>query len=379
MRRILIFFVLLGCAHAPPGADLELHKRALVVDTHSDVTQEIVYHGVDLSKRRAAGHEDLPRMQEGGIDAQFFSIWIDPEQIKADKWFEESMRQIDAVAAMARANPQSIALARTAAEVRSNAARGVMSALLGVEGGHSLLPGDGEEQLAHLRAFAERGVRYMTITWSNSNPLGGSSGDEGQVLGLTELGRRALDEMQRVGMLADLSHVSDPLFWDVIRYVKKPVIASHSSARQLANVPRNLTDAQIVAVGKNGGAVCVNYWAGFLDDDFARAAAPLRAKLDQLPRDQRERAFNGARGSLPRVSYTRIADHIDHIVKVAGIDHVCLGSDYDGIPFLPDGMEDAAKLPLLTVELRRRGYSPEQVEKILGLNTLRVLEANEAR
>jgi membrane dipeptidase len=178
-------------------------------------------------------------------------------------------------------------------------------------------------------------------------------------------------------VLIDLSHVSDPLFWDAIRFVHKPVIASHSSARQLANVPRNLTDAQLVAVAKNGGAVCVNYWAGFLDGDFARAAAPLRAELDKLPREQREAAFVAKRDSLPRVSYTRIADHIDHVLKVAGIDHVCLGSDYDGVPFLPDGMDDVSKLPLLTAELRRRGYTPEQLEKILGLNTLRVLEANE--
>ena len=382
MRWTVTASLLLACAHQPPApapADLELHRRALVVDTHSDVTQEIVYHGVDIAKRRATGHEDLPRMQEGGLDAQFFSIWIDPEAVKREKWFEESVRQIEAVAAMARANPQTIAMARTAAETRSNAQRGLLSALLGVEGGHSLLPGSDEEQLGHLRALAGLGVRYMTLTWNNSNTLGGSSGDDGQVLGLTDQGRRLLDEMQRLGVMIDLSHVSDPLFWDVIRYVKKPVIASHSSARQLANVPRNLTDAQLLAVGKNGGAVCVNYWAGFLDDDFARAAAPLREKLDKLPRDQREAAFVAQRASLPPVSFMRIADHIDHVVKVAGIDHVCLGSDYDGIPFLPDGMDDVSKLPLLTAELRRRGYTPEQIEKILGLNTLRVLEANEAR
>jgi membrane dipeptidase len=372
--------LLLACAHRPPGpdaADLDLHRRALVVDTHSDVTQEIAYHGVDIGKRREKGHEDLPRMREGGLDAQFFSIWIDPEEVKPDRWFDESVRQIEAIAAMARANAQTIAMARTAAEVRRNSERGLMSALLGVEGGHSLLPGNDEEQLVHLRALAALGVRYMTLTWNNSNPVGGSSGDDGQMVGLTDQGRRVLDEMQRLGILIDLSHVSDPLFWDAIRYVKKPVIASHSSARQIANVPRDLTDAQLRAVAKNGGAVCINYWPGFLDDDFARAAVPLREKIEKLPREQREAAFLAERGSLPHVSYTRIADHVDHVVKVAGIDHVCLGADYDGVPFLPEGMEDVAKLPLLTVELRRRGYTPDQVEKILGLNTLRVLEANE--
>src|SRR5439155_22127405 len=157
-------------------------------------------------------------------------------------------------------------------------------ALLGVEGGHSLLPGSDDEQLAHLRTLAGMGVRYLTLTWNNSNSLGGSSGDDGQILGLTEQGRRLVEEMQRLGILIDLSHVSDPLFWDAIRAARKPVIASHSSARQIANVPRNLTDAQLRAIAKNGGAVCVNFWPGFLDDDFARAVAPLREKLDKLPR-----------------------------------------------------------------------------------------------
>jgi membrane dipeptidase len=316
-------------------------------------------------------------MKDGGLDAQFFSIWIDPEQIQPDRWFDESVRQIEAIAAMARNNPETIALARTAAEVRRNAERGLLSALLGIEGAHSLLPGNDEEQLSHLRAFAAMGVRYMTLTWNNSNTVGGSSSDDGQIAGLSDQGRRVLDEMQRLGILVDLSHVSDPLFWDAIRYVKKPVIASHSSARQIANVPRDLTDAQIRAVAKNGGAVCINYWPGFLDGDFARAAVPLRAKIEKLPREQREAAFVAERENLPHVSYTRIADHVDHIVQVAGIDHVCLGSDYDGVPFLPDGMDDVGKLPLLTAELRRRGYSPDQVRKVLGLNTLRVLQANE--
>ena len=380
MRASATLLLLVACAHhpaAPDSADLELHRRAIVVDLHSDVTQEIAYKGIDISRPRGKGHEDLPRMLEGGLDAQFFSIWIDPETVKPDSFFDESVRQIEAVAAMVRRNPQTIALARTAADVRSNSARGVLSALLGVEGGHSLLPGSDEEQLAHLRALAALGVRYMTLTWNNSNTIGGSSSDEGRVLGLTDQGRRVLDEMQRLGVLIDLSHVSDPLFWDAIRYAKKPVIASHSSARQIANVPRDLTDAQIAAVAKNGGAVCINYWPGFLDDAFARAAAPLREKMEKLPRDQREAAFVAQRGSLPPVPYTRIADHVDHIVKIAGIDHVCLGSDYDGVPFLPDGMDDVSKLPLLTAELRRRGYPPDQVEKILGGNALRVLEANE--
>src|SRR6266849_6512058 len=278
-----------GCPSrtATAVSDLELHRRAIVIDTHSDCTQRIAYDGVDFARAQPDMHVDLPKMRAGGLDAEFFSIFVGPWRVGPEGNYAEALKQFDAVHAMIRAHPDTIAWAKTAADVRANAARGRISALFGVEGGHALLPGGEQEMIEHLRTFYARGARYLTLTWSIASPLGGSSGDDSDGQGLTDVGRRVLDEMERLGMMVDVSHVSDPLFWDVIRYVKKPVIASHSSARQLANVPRNLTDAQLVAVGKNGGAVCVNYWAGFLDDDFARAAAPLRAKLDQLPRDQR--------------------------------------------------------------------------------------------
>lgn len=239
-----------------------------------------------------------------------------------------------------------------------------------------LQPGTPEEQLAHLRRFAELGARYMTLTWSNSNDVGGSSGDEGRTQGLTDFGRTVIAEMERLGILIDLSHVSDPLFWDAIRAVKKPVIASHSSSRQLANVPRNLTDAQLEAIGKNGGAVCVNFFVGFLDQN---AFAELRKLQEELDPKSKMPALDVQKEMAKRwkntVTISTLADHIQHIAKVAGIDHVCLGSDYDGIPFAPVGVEDASKLPALTAELMRRGMSEADVRKVLGENLLRVLDA----
>ena len=247
----------------------DLHRHAIVVDTHSDCTQRITYDGVDFAKPHADMQLDLPKMRAGGLDAQFFSIFVGPWRTKPEGYYVEALRQFDAVHAMIRANSGTIAWARTAADVRANAKRGRISALFGVEGAHALLPGDEAEMLEHLRTFYEQGARYLTLTWSVASPIGGSSGDDSDGRGLTDVGRRIIDEMERLGMMVDVSHVSDPLFWDAIRYARKPVIASHSSARELANVPRNMTDAMLKAVARNGGAVCVNFGSSFLDRDFA--------------------------------------------------------------------------------------------------------------
>ena len=324
-------------------------------------------------------HVDLPKMRAGGLDAEFFSIFVGPWRTKPEGYFAEALKQFDAVHAMIRAHPDTIAWAKTAADVRANAARGRISALFGVEGGHALLPGGEQEMIEHLRTFYARGARYLTLTWSIASPLGGSSGDDSDGQGLTDVGRRILDEMERLGIMVDVSHVSDPLFWDVIRYVKKPVIASHSSARQLANVPRNMSDPMLRAVAHNGGAVCVNFGPAFLDQDFSAGeqAAFGRARALGLPAKELWRTVREEAARLPPVPLSRLVDHIEHVARVAGIDHVCLGSDFDGIPATPAGLEDASKLPALTAELRRRGHAPADVEKILGGNVLRVLAANE--
>jgi len=360
-------------------SDRKLHDRAIVIDAHSDCTQRITYDGIDFSREQPDMHVDLPKMKAGGLDAQFFSIFVGPWRAKPDAFYVEALRQFDAVHAMIRANAKTIAWARRAADVRRNAGRGIVSALFGVEGGHALLPGDRTALLQHLRTFYERGARYMTLTWSIASPLGGSSGDDSDGQGLTDAGREIIDEMHRLGMMVDVSHVSDPLFWDAIRYARKPVIASHSSSRALANVARNMTDAMLKAVARNGGAVCVNYGAGFLDEDFFKAEQAIWARTRALGLGPKElfRTVRDEAARLPPVPLSKLIDHIDHMARVAGVDHVCLGSDFDGVPATPAGLEDVSKLPAITAALAKRGYVPADVEKILGGNILRVLEANE--
>lgn len=375
MDRLLSCLLAVACATTRPQAPA---PRLPIVDAHCDITQDIVYSGYDFGQRHADHHEDLARDLEGGLMAQMFSIWVDPQQFPRDRWFAEAEHQM---LALTDALPKAgVAIARTSAQVRENMAKNKMSALFGVEGGHELWPGTPEEQLAHLRRFAELGARYMTLTWSNSNDVGGSSGDVGRTVGLTDFGRQVIAEMERLGILVDLSHVSDPLFWDAIRAARKPVIASHSSARQIANVPRNLTDAQLEAVGKNGGAVCVNFFVGFLDDKAYAGIMALQNEIDpqkkmpalQVQQELKKRWHN-------HVPMTAVADHIQHIAKVAGIDHVCIGSDYDGIPFPPVGVDDASMLPNLTAELLKRGMSESDIRKVYSENLLRVLDETTPR
>lgn len=362
---------------APLGAT-EIHQRSIVIDTHADTTQRIVYQGASFMEGIPGAHLDFPKMVAGGIDAQFFSIFVVPKRTPPEAYFLESLRQIQAIRAMAAGSGNRLAVVRTGAEIRANAAQGIRSVLLGVEGGHSLGVGPRSEQLAHLRNLAAEGVRYLTLTWSNSNDIGGSSGDAGDIEGLTAFGRQVLTQMQRLGIVVDLSHVSDPLFWDAIRFVRKPVILSHSSSRALANVPRNVSDAMLRAVARNGGAVCVNYNPSFLDADFARAQAPIWARYRDLPVDEAWRHVESDSRQLPQVPLSRLVDHITHMVEIAGVEHVCLGSDFDGIPVTPAGLSDASQLPSLTEELKKRGLSALDIQRVLGLNTLRVLEANES-
>src|SRR5438128_11643346 len=370
-----------GCPSRPATAvsALELHRRAIVIDTHSDCTQRIAYDGIDFARVQPDMHVDLPKMRAGCLDAQFFSIFVGPWQAKPEGYYAEAMKQFDAVHAMIQAHPETIAWATSAADVRANAEHKRISALFGVEGGHALLPGGEAEMLEHLRTFHARGARYLPLTWSIASPLGGSSSDDSDGQGLTDVGRRIIDEMERLGMMVDVSHVSDPLFWDVIRYARKPVIASHSSSRALANVPRNMTDAMLKAVARNGGAVCVNYGPGFLDEDFFKGEQAIWARTRALGLGPKElfRTVRDEAARLPPVPLSKLIDHIDHMARVAGVDHVCLGSDFDGVPATPAGLEDVSKLPAITAALAKRGYVPADVEKILGGNILRVLEANE--
>jgi membrane dipeptidase len=385
IRPALLPVLVISCACATarstPERAEEIHRRAIVLDAHDDITEAVVYDGYDFAARHDSSTDtDLPRMREGGLDAEIFAIWINPKRVPRERWSAEAEHEL--VAARERLAAAGLAVARTARDVRENAARNATSALFGLEGGYMLGDGTPDEMLGRLRRFAELGVRYLTLTHSMRSPFGGSSGDESDVEGLTDFGRRAIEEMQRLGVVVDLSHVSDPLFWDAIRAAKKPVIASHSSARALANVPRNMTDAMLKAVAKNGGAVCVNFFPGFLDqrayEDLKRAQTELEReglKPDAMKITEQRRAL--ARKQIRSVDIGAVADHVQHIAKVAGIDHVCLGSDYDGIPTTPRGLDDVSKFPALTAELLRRGMSEADVEKVLGGNLLRVLDANE--
>ncbi|MEA2696324.1 MAG: rane dipeptidase [Myxococcales bacterium] len=362
-------------AGPPPAAST---AKDIVIDTHADTTQAFTYHGVDISRAQPGLQLDLIKAQQGGLDGQFFSIFVMPRSYKPEQFFNEALRQIGAVEKLAAANPTRVRVARTAADVRANADAHVLSALLGVEGGHALLPGDPDGQLQHLREFARRGVRYMTLTWSNSNDLGGSSGDDGDSRGLTPFGSQVIKEMNRLGIIVDVSHLSDPMFWDALRTSERPVLASHSSSRALTNIPRNMTDAMMKAVAKNGGAVCVNFGSAFLDDDFHRKEAALWKKARSGPPvDVWTQVRAEAAQIKPQVTLARLVDHIAHAVEVAGAEHVCLGSDFDGVPVTPVGLENVSKLPALAAALRARGLGPTEVSAILGGNVLRVLQANE--
>jgi membrane dipeptidase len=378
--RILLAGLIAAAAAAPPPSDEALHRRAIVIDTHADTTQLLTYRGLDITKPQPDAQLDLAKAAAGGLDAQFFSVFVLPMRFKPDQFYGEALHQIDTIDKLAKDNPTRLRVARTAADVRANAAAGVMSALYGLEGGHALLPGDHAAQIEHLRALAARGVRYMTLTWINSNDIGGSSGDAGDIRGLTPFGAEVVKEMNRLGVIVDVSHVSDPTFWDAIRATTRPVLATHSSSRALTNIPRNMTDAMLKAVAANGGAVCVNFGSAFLDDEFHKAEDGVWAKKRTGPPwEMWQQIRADARAIEPRVPLARLLDHIQHVAKVAGVDHTCLGSDFDGVPVTPAGMEDVGKLPAITAGLRARGFSPADVEKMLGGNVLRVLEANEKR
>jgi membrane dipeptidase len=360
----------------------KLHFSSIVVDTHDDTTQRFLDGKFDLGERTSTGSIDIPRMKEGGLNAIFFSIWI-PSKVTGPEAVKRAIQQIDAVREQVSKHPRDIVLATTVAQVREAKKKGQIAALMGVEGGHMI-----NSDLAVLRKFAGLGVRYMTLTHSGNDEWADSSTDKAAHNGLTDFGKDVVREMNRLGMMVDISHVSDKTFADALAISKAPMIASHSSCRAICDAPRNMTDDMMKALAAKGGVVQINYHVGFLSQEFrdAEKADPkINAEIgqevnkrcgdneacqllegDKLTREAVEQ------GKLPRVSYEKIIEHIDHAVKVAGADHVGLGSDFDGAN-MPYGMEDASKLPLITEALLKKGYSESDVRKILGENTLRVM------
>ena len=358
----------------------KLHFSSIVVDTHDDTTQRFLDGKFDLGPRDARGSIDIPRMKEGGLSAIFFSIWM-PSKVTGPEAVKRALVQIDAVREQVRRHPNDLALATTAEEVRAAHKQGKIAALMGVEGGHMIA-----SDLGVLRSYAALGVRYMTLTHSGNDEWADSSTDTPAHNGLTAFGKDVVREMNRLGVIVDISHVSDKTFYDALEVSKAPLFASHSSCRALCNAPRNMTDEMIKALAAKGGVIQINYHVGFLSQEFRSASTPELAK--QIDEEAKKRCGDNegcqliesdkvtrefvAQGKLPRVDWTKIIEHIDHAVKIAGADHVGLGSDFDGAN-MPFGMEDASKLPQITEALLRKGYSEGDIKKILGENTLRVM------
>jgi len=360
----------------------KLHFSSIVVDTHDDTTQRFLDGKFDLGTRSPIGSIDIPRMREGGLGAIFFSIWI-PSKITGPEAVHRALVQIDAVREQVRKHSNDLVLATTAAEVRDARKQGRIAALMGVEGGHMI-----HSNLGVLRSYAALGVRYMTLTHSGNDEWADSSTDKMVHNGLTDFGKDVIREMNRLGVMVDISHVSDKTFYDALETSKAPVFASHSSCRAICDAPRNMTDQMMKDLAAKGGVIQINYHVGFLSQEFrdAEKADPEinRAISSEMMKRCGEnegcQLIEGDRitreyveqGKLPRVDFRKIVEHIDHAVKVAGIDHVGLGSDFDGAN-MPYGLEDATKLPKITEALLQKGYSEGDVKKILGENTLRVM------
>jgi membrane dipeptidase len=362
----------------------QIHSSALVIDTHADTPQRFVDQAWDFTRPLSGGMLNLASARAGNLAAEFFAIWPEPTAWRG-RFAHRTLALIDGVLEQVRRHPDSLALCTSPAEILAARAAGKFAVLMGIEGGHAI-----ENSLALLRIFYALGVRYMTLTWANSNDWAESSGDlrpDPANSGLTDFGRSVIAEMNRLGMMIDVSHVSDRTFADVLAVTRTPVIASHSCARALCNSPRNLTDEQLRALAKNGGVCMVNFYAAFIDENYRRAwtaqkpalaaasqalAAEYAAKGESVPyyvSNQLDRDF-AAR--VPRPPLASLIDHFEHIIRVAGIDHIGVGTDFDGISALPEGIDSAADLPKITAELMARGYSAEDLGKILGGNLMRV-------
>lgn len=378
------------------GAAKAIHESAIVVDTHSDTPMRFVDENFDPGMDAGRGYWDLKKARAGNLGVEFFSIWVEPEGNKG-KEIKRALDMIDSVYRVVNAHPDQLAFASRTTDIYSlrRGPHKKIAILLGLEGGHAI-----DSDVAVLRDYYRLGVRYMTLTWSNSTPWAQSSGDllktpnpqTGKIPdpGLTDEGRAIVREMNRIGMMVDISHVSDRTFFNAITVSRAPVIASHSSSRAITNVPRNMTDDMLIALARNGGVAQVNFNCGFLSDDYNQRAKKFEAdhpaeiqKYRQLRKDYLEKKPGVTyqdiqnmeqqfESQVERPPLSALIDHIDHMVKVAGVDHVGLGSDFDGVTCTPKGIDSVADLPKITEELVRRGYTAAQLHKILGGNLLRV-------
>lgn len=363
----------------------ELHDQAFVVDGHNDVLLRAM-KGEELFVRTTKGHSDIPRLLEGGVDLQIFAVWVNPYAYLPDRAFQRALDMISKLDGLAQESPQ-LTVVRTGQDLDRIADARVLGAVVGVEGGHAI-----ENDLEKLRILHQRGMRYLTLTWNNSTDWATSAKDESEMdsltfRGLTEFGKAVVRTCNEIGVLVDVSHVGEQTFWDVMEITTKPVIASHSCAYTLCPHFRNLKDEQLRAIAATGGVVGVNFYPGYLDSTFTiREKAVMKKyqpQLDSLKKQYGKESdeYWYRKKTLLDAELTAVAppvdvlmDHIDYLVRVMGVDHVGLGSDFDGIDVLPQGIKDCTDLPIITEKLFARGYDQEAVEKILGGNFRRVLE-----
>jgi membrane dipeptidase len=367
----------------------KIHDSALIIDTHADTPQRFLDEGFDIGSTdpNDIGHISLDKARRGNLGAEFFSIWVEPETNQGH-FAKHTFDLIDSLYEQAARHPDRMMMAFSTADIERAHREHKLAGLMGIEGGHSI-----EADIHLLRDYYRLGVRYMTLSWSNTNEWADSSGDVNDPKiqhhnGLTDFGKQVVLEMNRLGMMVDISHVADKTFWDAIATTRAPVIASHSSARALVDAPRNMTDDMLKAVAKNGGVVQVNFFNGFIDENFRKAEDAQRPdqeaarqkyiaqmksegkEVNYIELDRIEREFIA---KIPRPPLKSLIDHIDHIAKVAGVEHVGLGSDFDGVSgATPQGIDSAADLPKITQALLDRGYSAEDIHKILGGNLMRV-------
>jgi len=392
MNKPLFLLLLASSAVAQtkidPARVTRLLERAVILDLHDDTTQLIVDEAYNLAEKHDFGQVDIPRMRTGHVSGLFLSIWTDTDRFAPIQTIRRTLEQIDAVRRETARHSADLAMAATADEILAAKKRGRIAILMGLEGGGAI-----DSDLAVLRAYFDLGVRYMTLTHTNHTPWADTSSKPPEHNGLTDFGKQVVREMNRLGMMVDISHVSDKTFYDALETSSAPIIASHSSCRSIADVPRNMTDDMLRALAAKGGVVHINFYEGFLEPGFndrenaLQDAQARQDSIDSQTPDFGDRSRNGPAvrkinqeriAKLGRVPLSRLLDHFEHAVKIAGIDHVGLGSDFDGADdMFPQDMEDISKIPNLVRGLMERGFSDADILKILGGNTLRVMRAVE--
>ena len=390
MRSLLLFIAIVCFINVKAQNAKKLHAKAVVADGHNDVLTETILEGIDISNRIKQGHSDLVRWKEGGLDVQFFSVWTGERARNREGFYKDAVQEIDSLNVLVLRNPTRMVLARNYQDVKKGLRQKKLVALIGVEGGHMI-----EDDLKKLASLYEMDMRYLTLTWNNSTSWASSAMDETmrpdslKHKGLNEFGRSVVRRMNDLGVIVDLSHTGEKTFYDALAVTRKPVILSHSSVWSICPVFRNVKDDQIRAVAKNGGVICINFYSGFISKEYDQRSEQLTGSLrsrfqDSVYAIQRDSAAMRTawrqyyRSEMKKMQPTlaQMVDHIDYIVKLVGDDYVGLGSDYDGVSSLPEGLEDVTTYPKITEELMRRGYSKKSIKKILGGNVLRVMKAN---